>query len=111
MNDSAVPVVTVITGGTLLMALVPLCIFFSLEVSDLPIEARGHRVIDLELKRLLFTHEVTVVIAVAIVVTQHAPVVQSANFWIDVPKIVLDDFSGPGLPNFLYEHRSTPRAR
>jgi hypothetical protein len=109
MNASTVPDDTVTRGGTFLIGFATFFIFLPPELSDLVMELRGQCLVPGELERFLSSHEVTVMVAVAVVVPEHAPIVYSADSWVNARKAILYGLSVFGLPHFFFEHCSTPR--
>lgn len=110
MNASTDSDETLTCGDVFLVAFETFFIFFPPKLSDLVVKSRGQRLIPGELERILLTHGMPVMMAVTIVVTEDTPIVCPTDRWIDVREAVPCDFSILGLPDFFFEHCSTPRA-
>jgi len=109
MNASTVPDDTVARRGGFLMAFVTFFIFFPPKLPDLIVELRGQCLVPGELERFLRSHKVPVMVIVAVVVPEHAPVIYCADSRVDVCKAVPYDLSGLGLPHLFFEHGATSR--
>jgi hypothetical protein len=79
MNVSTVPDDTVTGRGPFLMVFVPFFIFFSPKLSDLVIEVHRQCLVPSEFERFLLSHEVAVMVIVAVVISKHAPIIDPAD--------------------------------
>jgi hypothetical protein len=110
MKASTVPDDTVTRRGMFLMAFATFFIFFSPKLSDLVIELNGQRLVPGELEQFLPSHEVPVMVVVAVVVPEHASVIYPTDSRVDVRKAVPYNPSVLGLPHFFFEHCTASRS-
>jgi hypothetical protein len=89
MNASTDPDETVTRGDLFLVGFATSFIFVPPEITDLIIEPPGQRFVSGELERFLLTHEVPMIVVVAVVVPEYPPVVHPANRWVHVREVVL----------------------
>jgi hypothetical protein len=108
MNASTDPDETVTRGDLFLLGFATSFIFVPPEIADLIIEPPGQRFVSGELERFLLTHEVPMMVVVAVVVPEYPPVVHPANRWVDVREAVLHDPPVLVVPDFFLEHCPTP---
>lgn len=109
MNASTDPDETVTHGDAFLVRFPTFFIFAPPEIADLVIEPPGQRLVSRELERLLLSHEVPMMVVVAVVVPEYPSVVYPADGGVDVCEAVFDDMPITVLPDFFLEHCSTPR--
>jgi len=109
MNTSTDLDETVTRGDLFLVGFATPFIFRPPEIANLIIEPRGQRLVSGELERFLLTHEVPMMMVVAVIVTEHPPVVRPANRGVHVLEAIFDDLSVLVLPDFFLENCSTPR--
>ena len=109
MNASTDPDETVTRGDVFLAGFPTFFIFAPPEIADFIIEPRRQRILSGELERFLLSHEVPMMVVVAVVVPEHPPVVRPADGGVDVREAVLDDLPIPLVPDFFLQHCSTPR--
>src|SRR5271157_2093929 len=108
-NSSTVPDDTVTRGDTLLLGLAMFFIFLPPKLPDLAIELRGQCLVPGKLERLLLSHEVPVMVAVAVVVAEHPPIIRAADRRVHVCEAVLYDLPFLGLPHLFLQHGSASR--
>ena len=104
MNASTDPDETVIRGDLFLVGFATFFIFVPPEIADLIIEPPCQRLVSSEHERFLLTHEVPMMVVMAVVVPEYPPVVRSANRGVDLREAVLDDLPVLVLPDYFLEH-------
>jgi len=109
MNASTDPDETVTRGDVFLVGFPTFFIFAPPEIADFIIEPRRQRLVSGELDRFLLSHEVPMMVVVAVVVPEHPPVVRPEDGGVDVREAVLHDMPIPVMSDFFLQHCSTPR--
>jgi hypothetical protein len=99
--SSSVPVVSVTVLTLLFIFSSPQFVYFS-------IETPGYRFVVSEFHRPDCSHEVPMVILVAVVVSKHPAIVHTTNPVIDVSETVAQNLAVLSLPHFFFQLRTLP---
>src|SRR5205814_770882 len=90
-------------SSTLPLLTLTLCIFHPPKLQHFFVETSGERLIVFKLDGLGRSHEMAMVIGVAVVVSQNTAIVFPTNPGVDVCKAILHHLAIRGLPHFLFQ--------